>query len=87
MSMERANTEHRIVEHFRTAVTREKVPDEALLDTPLRNLIDSIEMIRFLTYLETTFEITIHDDEVTPESFDTLRSSIVFVHEKLRKRS
>jgi acyl carrier protein len=78
------NPEHLIVEYLRTG-PRPAVPsDRDLLDAPLRDLIDSIEMIEFLSYLEATFSITICDDEVTAETFATPRSTIVFVESKLR---
>ena len=36
---------------------------------PLREMIDSVDMIAFLAFIETTFAITIGDDLVTPDNF------------------
>jgi acyl carrier protein len=56
---------------------------QAAMTDPLRDLLDSVDMIDLLTLLETTFNIVIADDEVSPESFESIASSIGFVEAKL----
>lgn len=51
--------------------------------TELRDLVDSLGMIALLAFLEKTYEIEIADDEVTPETFQTVGSVIGFVRSKL----
>ena len=79
------NPQRLIVDYLRAMPGQGAVSDSALLDAPLRDVIDSIEMIGFLGFLESTFSIVIKDDEVTPETFETPRSAIAFVEGKLRR--
>lgn len=72
-----------IVDYLRALPGQAATPEPALLDAPLRDVIDSIGMIDFLGFLESTFSIAIQDDEVTPETFETPRSAVAFVEKKL----
>jgi len=53
--------------------------DESLL---LSGVIDSMTMIEFVTYLEKTFGITIDEDEMVPENFETIESIVTYVSAK-----
>lgn len=46
-------------------------PDESLL---ARGLLDSLAILKIVTFCEETFGITIPDTEVLPDHFDSIRS-------------
>ena len=79
------NPERLIVDYLRAIPGQKAASEQMLLDAPLQDLIDSIEMIDFLAYLEATLSVTIHDDEVTPKTFETPRSTIAFIKDKLHR--
>ena len=51
---------------------------------PLREIINSVDMLEFLAFVEDRFEITIQDEDVVPENFRNVASCAGFV---CRKRS
>jgi len=55
---------------------------DALLTSPLRDLIDSVEMIKLLLFVESEFAITVEDDEIGPDTFGTLAAITEFVRRK-----
>jgi acyl carrier protein len=54
-------------------------PDEPLISS---GLIDSLGMLRLITFLEQEMGVTIGDGEVAPENFETLRKISEFVTRK-----
>jgi acyl carrier protein len=46
-------------------------------------IVDSTGVLEVVNFLEDTFGITVHDDEVLPENLDSLRGIIEFVERKL----
>ncbi len=46
-------------------------PDESLLE---RGLLDSLSILKTVTFCEEQFGITIPDDDVLPEHFESVRS-------------
>jgi len=50
-----------------------------LVSRPLREMIDSVDMIAFLAFIEETFGVDIDDDAVTPDNFANLSSVAEFV--------
>ena len=53
--------------------------DASLLD---RGLIDSTGVLEVIEYLETTFGITVTDDEMLPENLDSVDRIVAFVEKK-----
>jgi len=51
---------------------RQPLPPVADLDEPLR--IDSLGMMRLVSFLETDVGYTVQDDELTLQNFETLRT-------------
>src|SRR5438132_3358648 len=50
----------------------------------LGNVIDSTGAIELVTFLQDRFAITVEDNEVVPENFDTLENVVAYVERKLR---
>jgi acyl carrier protein len=57
-------------------------PDDSLLE---RGLLDSLSILKTVTFCEEQFGITVPDDEVLPEHFESVRSIGKLV-EKVRAR-
>ena len=49
----------------------------------LGNVIDSTGAIELVTFLQDRFAITVEDNEVVPENFDTLENVVAYVERKL----
>jgi acyl carrier protein len=58
-------------------------PDEDLLD---QRIIDSLGILRLVTYLEEAHGIKIGDGEIVPENFQSLNSIIRFVEQKMQSK-
>lgn len=55
----------------------------SVFDEPLRDLLDSVDMIDLLVLVEKTFDIIIDDAEVTPETFESIASALAFLDAKV----
>jgi len=53
----------------------------------LGNVIDSTSAIELVTFLQDRFAITVEDNEVVPENFDTLENVVAYVERKLRSKA
>ena len=49
-------------------------------DIKLRHILDSLDMLEFIAYLENTFAIKIKDQDVVSRNFETVDSTINFVN-------
>lgn len=62
--------------------------DELTLSTPLLGAIpelDSMAVVGIITAIEDNFGISIYDDEISAESFETLGSLVTFVENKINE--
>ncbi len=50
--------------------------DESLLDA---GIIDSVTMIDLISFLEAEFAVSIDEDDMTPENFDSVNAIAAFV--------
>ena len=50
--------------------------EQSLLEA---GVIDSVAMVDLIAFLETNYKITINEDDMMPENFDTLESIAQFV--------
>ena len=66
------------------ADTGHDTSDAEVMSRPLRDLIDSIGMVQFLSFIEESFGIAIDDHDVTPQTFRDLESVAVFVATAIR---
>lgn len=55
-------------------------PDEDLLEN---GVLDSLALIRLISFIEEQFEITVEDGEVTPNNFQTLNVMTAFIASKM----
>jgi acyl carrier protein len=44
-----------------------------------RGIVDSVGVVKVLTFLETQYDIQINDDETIPENIDTIDNMVRFV--------
>ena len=51
-------------------------PDVSMLET---GTIDSVGVMQLVAFLGTTYGITVEDDDLTPENFDTIGAIAAFV--------
>jgi acyl carrier protein len=68
-----------LVEHFPSVRDHAFTDEDPLL---ANGILDSLGVLDLVGYLETEFEITVSDDDLVPEHFETLRRLTVFVEEK-----
>jgi acyl carrier protein len=54
-------------------------PDDSFMDD---GLVDSTGVLELVTYIEGRYEITVNDDDLTPENLDSVRSIARFVQRK-----
>jgi len=55
-------------------------PDQSLVQS---GIIDSLALLRLMSFLEERFGFTIEEDEVVPDNFETLNIIRAFVESKL----
>jgi acyl carrier protein len=58
-------------------------PDEDLLD---QGIIDSLGIMKLITFIEETFGIEVADEDVVPENFQTLSIIVKFVEKKMHSK-
>lgn len=68
-----------LVEHFPAARTQPPGDDDHLL---ANGILDSLGVLDLVGYLEREFGITVSDDDLLPEHFETLGRLTAFVCEK-----
>lgn len=69
-----------ILDTFPRARQQSLVEDDALLGS---NLVDSLGVLELVTFVESEFGITVCDDELLPENFQTIQCITNFVKSKL----
>ncbi|MCA9471148.1 MAG: acyl carrier protein [Nitrospirales bacterium] len=68
-----------IVEHIPKARQMSIQDDEQLLEN---GLLDSLGILDVVTHLEEEFGISISDDELTPDNFQSIRTMYQYVQQK-----
>lgn len=68
-----------VLEHFPLARQRSVLNDDPLLDS---GIVHSLGVLELVGYLESQFEITISDEELLPENFQSISSLAAFVLHK-----
>ena len=53
---------------------------ESLLEA---GVIDSMSMLDLIAHLESTYNITVDEDEMVPENFDTIEGMTAYMQEKI----
>ncbi|MFO7851397.1 MAG: acyl carrier protein [Bacteroidota bacterium] len=67
---------------------QEDEDDEITYDTPLisSGFVDSFSMVSLKVFLEKKFDISIPDEEATPEAFDSVNKIVDLVNGYLEKK-
>jgi len=68
-----------IIEHIPRVGQLEGQDDAQLLED---GLLDSLGILDVVTYLEEEFGISISDEELTPDNFQSIRTMFLFVQKK-----
>ena len=68
-----------LIEHFPTARSQSLAGSESLLEN---GVLDSLGILDLVAYLEREFHITVTDDDLLPEHFETLDRLTAFVEQK-----
>ena len=68
-----------LVEHFPSAQRQPLAEDDHLL---ANGILASLGVLDLVSYLEREFAITVSDEDLVPENFETLRTVTAFVQEK-----
>jgi len=53
--------------------------DDSLLEL---GIIDSVKMMELIDFIEKTYGISVDDDDLYPENFDTLNAIVAFIESK-----
>ena len=59
------------------------VDNASVLDSKLRRILDSMDVLELTAYLEQSFALEISDEDIVRRNFDTVRSVIDFVRRKV----
>jgi acyl carrier protein len=68
-----------LVEHFPAARTHPLGEDDHLL---ANGILDSLGVLDLVSYLEREFAISVSDDDLVPEHFESLRRLAMFVEDR-----
>ena len=69
-----------IIQTFPAAQGRSLHDDDPLLGG---NIVDSVGILKLITYVESEFEITIEDEDISPEHFQSIGCLSALVRSKL----
>lgn len=58
-------------------------PDENLLE---QSIIDSLGILKLVTFLEESYGIQVIDEDIVPENFQSLNSMANFIEQKMKNR-
>ena len=70
---------HFIVQQFPLARQRQLSNDDPLLEN---GILDSLGVLELVNYLEREFKISISDEELVPEHFQTITCLTAFIQQK-----
>jgi acyl carrier protein len=74
-----ATLRHFITENFLFGVESDFADDDSLLQ---RGIVDSTGVLELISFLETTFAVTVADDELAPENLDSIANLVRFIAAK-----
>ncbi len=79
----RAELREFLVNHTTGAEAPEFGDDESLLEA---GVIDSMVMVDLIAHLEKSYGITVHEDDMIPENFDSIDAIVAFVTSRCSER-
>lgn len=65
-----------VVENFPAARKRNLADDVSLLES---GIVDSIGILEIVAFIEKNFQVTIADDDLTPENFNSIEAIAAFL--------
>ena len=68
-----------IMRHFSQARTRTLADDDPLLES---GIVDSLGVLDLVSFIETEFEISVEDEDLLPEYFNSIERIATFVQNK-----
>ena len=68
-----------LMEHRPSEDACEFADDDSLLEL---GIIDSLVMVGLIAHLETTYNITIDENDMVPENFDSVAAVVAYVRQK-----
>lgn len=74
------DVKHKVRTYFGKVLHESKVSDDDSL--LVSGIIDSLKMLDLITYLEKEFAVTIDEDELLPDNFDSVNAIVNFIEEK-----
>jgi acyl carrier protein len=74
---------HDLLQHLRTVKPDLPEDDAAARGIKLRRVLDSLDMLEFIAFLEQNFAIRIQDSDVMSRNFETIDSVTAFVELKI----
>ena len=81
-------TEIHIKAFIQKEFLRDQGPDLEITDNLIeQGIIDSLGIMRLLTYLERSFGIKVTDEELVPVNFETIESISSFIRSKENKKT
>jgi acyl carrier protein len=75
----RHSTKRFILEHFPASRRRSLDDTDPLLES---GVIDSTGVLDLVTFIETEFKVTVDDEELTPENFQSIAKIAAYVEKK-----
>ena len=68
-----------VLGHFPLARKKSITDDDALLD---EGIIDSLGVLDLVNFIEEEFKISISDEDLVPENFQSIQSIAIFIEQK-----
>jgi acyl carrier protein len=78
-----AQIEEMILGYIRGVRPLTGIDNASVLDSKLRRILDSMDVLELTAYLEQSFALEISDEDIVRRNFDTVRSVIDFVRRKV----
>jgi len=70
-----------ILKHFPLARNHHLSDNDSLLES---GIVDSLGVLSLVTYIEQAFKISVADEDLVPENFQTVEGIAAFIQEKSR---
>lgn len=67
-----------VIEEFLPGTDPQEIPSE--MDLLNSGIIDSLGLLKMIAWIETTFEVSVGDEDLDPENFRSLTSMAGFIH-------
>ncbi len=78
----RAQVRQFIISNFYVSDPAVLADDASLLDA---GIVDSTGVLEIITFIESTFSVSVEDQEMLPENLDAVSNIVKFVHKKTGK--